>query len=117
MREWEPLLLLVTFVVYMGATVLLSLRYWLRADSLITVGLGAPSPGAVVGKADKGELLFHFGAPQFAVRVPYRIVLEKQPQQPRWLADPGNPNSLLGEAIFGSSRGNDRIIYRREVMH
>ncbi|MGL6513678.1 DUF6701 domain-containing protein [Aeromonas hydrophila] len=83
----------------------------------ITVGLGAPSPGAIVGKADKGELLFHFGAPQFAVRVPYRIVLEKQPQQPRWLADPGNPNSLLGEAIFGSSRGNDRIIYRREVMH
>lgn len=83
----------------------------------ITVGLGAPSPGAVVGKADKGELLFNFGAPQFAVRVPYHIVLEKQPQQPRWLADPGNPNSLLGEAIFGSSRGNDRIIYRREVMH
>ncbi|WP_432612582.1 DUF6701 domain-containing protein, partial [Aeromonas dhakensis] len=25
--------------------------------------------------------------------------------------------TLQGEAIFGSSRGNDRIIYRREVMH
>ena len=45
MREWEPLLLLVTFVVYMGATVLLSLRYWLRADSLITAGLGAMGAG------------------------------------------------------------------------
>ncbi|HHQ4445785.1 TPA: DUF6701 domain-containing protein [Aeromonas hydrophila] len=89
----------------------------LGTTARIRVGLGAPSPGAVVGKADKGELLFHFAAPQFAVRVPYSIVLEKQPQQPRWLADPGNPNSLLGEAIFGSSRGNDRIIYRREVMH
>ncbi|WP_323945774.1 DUF6701 domain-containing protein [Aeromonas hydrophila] len=89
----------------------------LGAAARIRVGLGAPSPGAVVGKADKGELLFHFAAPQFAVRVPYRIVLEKQPQQPRWLADPGDSNSLLGEAIFGSSRGNDRIIYRREVMH
>ncbi|MNR55947.1 hypothetical protein D3C85_1764230 [compost metagenome] len=50
------------------------------------------------------------------MRIPYRILLDKQPLQPStplWLSD---PNSLLGEAIFGQDRGNDRIIYRREVM-
>lgn len=45
MREGEPLLLLVTFAVYMGATFLMSLRYWLRADSLIAAGLGALGAG------------------------------------------------------------------------
>ena len=31
-------------------------------------------------------------------------------------ADPATADHLLGEAIFGRDRGNDRIIYRREVM-
>ncbi|MGL5993891.1 MAG: DUF6701 domain-containing protein, partial [Aeromonas sobria] len=48
-----------------------------------------------------------------SVRIPYKVDLAKQPSSPTWLSD---PISLQGEAIFGSSRGNDRIIYRREVM-
>lgn len=45
MKDWEPLLLIVTFAVYMGATFLLALRYWLRTDSLIMAGLGAMGAG------------------------------------------------------------------------
>ncbi len=33
-----------------------------------------------------------------------------------WLADPATADHLMGIAIFGRDRGNDRIIYRREVM-
>lgn len=88
----------------------------LGSGTAIHVGLGSAAPGAVDAKASKGEILFHFGAPNLAVRIPYRIALDKQPSQPLWLTDPSTPNALLGEAIFGSSRGNDRIIYRREVM-
>ena len=46
----------------------------------------------------------------------YEILLDKQPLSPLWLADPATADHLLGEAIFGRDRGNDRIIYRREVM-
>ncbi|MGL4715620.1 MAG: DUF6701 domain-containing protein, partial [Aeromonas sp.] len=55
-----------------------------------------------------------FAKPDMAVRIPYKVDLATQPSQPRWLSD---PLSLQGEVIFGSSRGNDRIIYRREVLH
>lgn len=64
--------------------------------------------------AKDGEILLQFARPDISVRIPYRVDLSKQPSQPLWLSD---PQTLQGEAIFGSSRGNDRIIYRREVMH
>ncbi|MNI41726.1 hypothetical protein D3C73_959870 [compost metagenome] len=85
------------------------------SSTLTLSGLAAP---ASVATANKGEFLLHFSAPvpNLAVRIPYQVVLENQllqPSAPLWLSD---PNSLLGEAIFGRDRGNDRIIYRREVM-
>lgn len=70
-----------------------------------------------VAKAEKGKIVLHFSAPNAAVRIPFRIDLSKQvgqPSAPLWLSDPA---SLQGEAIFGSARGNDRIIYRREVLN
>ncbi|ELI6424147.1 hypothetical protein RRM51_003599, partial [Aeromonas veronii] len=59
-----------------------------------------------------------FAKPDISVRIPYKVELAKQPSQPLWLSDPtsANDGNLQGEAIFGSSRGNDRIIYRREVL-
>ena len=39
MKEWETLLLFVTFVVYVGATLLFSLRYWGRSNFLIVAGV------------------------------------------------------------------------------
>ena len=41
MREWETLLLLVTFLAYVGATLLFSLRYWLLSNRLIAAGIAA----------------------------------------------------------------------------
>ena len=41
MREWETLLLLATFITYAGATLLFSLRYWLRSNRLIAAGIAA----------------------------------------------------------------------------
>ena len=85
------------------------------SSTLTLSGLAAPASVATV---NKGEILFHFSAPNVAVRIPYKVDLAKQPSQPLWLSDPtsANDGNLQGEAIFGSSRGNDRIIYRREVM-
>ncbi len=80
----------------------------------IKLGLGSSPPGGMAAVAKDGEILLQFGKPEMAVRIPYRVELAKQPTQPLWLSD---PQTLQGEAIFGSSRGNDRIIYRREVMH
>ncbi|HCT5131518.1 TPA: MSHA biogenesis protein MshQ [Aeromonas hydrophila] len=80
----------------------------------IRLGLGSSAPGGASAQATDGEILFQFARPDISVRIPYRVDLSKQPSQPLWLADPA---TLQGEAIFGSSRGNDRIIYRREVMH
>lgn len=79
----------------------------------IRLGLGDPPPGVMSATATDGEILFQFAKPDISVRIPYKVDLSKQPAQPLWLSD---PVSLQGEAIFGSSRGNDRIIYRREVM-
>lgn len=80
----------------------------------IRLGLGSSAPGGASSQATDGEILFQFARPDISVRIPYRVDLSKQPSQPLWLFDPA---TLQGEAIFGSSRGNDRIIYRREVMH
>ncbi|WP_410489752.1 DUF6701 domain-containing protein [Aeromonas hydrophila] len=80
----------------------------------ILLGLGSSAPGGASAQATDGEILFQFARPDISVRIPYRVDLSKQPSQPLWLSDPA---TLQGEAIFGSSRGNDRIIYRREVMH
>ncbi|MBL0514798.1 DUF6701 domain-containing protein [Aeromonas media] len=79
-------------------------------STLTLSGLAAPASVATV---NKGEILFHFSAPNVAVRIPYKVELSKQPSRPLWLSD---PLTQAGEAIFGSTRGNDRIIYRREVM-
>ncbi len=86
-------------------------------STLTLSGLAAP---ASVATANKGEILFHFSAPNAAVPIPFKIDLSKQPEseqqpgrRPLWLSD---PDSLEGMAIFGRERGNDRIIYRREVM-
>ncbi|MGE6166282.1 DUF6701 domain-containing protein [Aeromonas rivipollensis] len=79
-------------------------------STLTLSGLAAPASVATV---NKGEILFHFSAPSVAVRIPYKVELSKQPSRPLWLSD---PLTQAGEAIFGSTRGNDRIIYRREVM-
>ena len=65
---------------------------------------------------DAGETSSTSRRPIRRCAFPYRIVLEQQPSQPVWLADPATADHLLGEAIFGRDRGNDRIIYRREVM-
>ncbi|HHQ4642318.1 TPA: DUF6701 domain-containing protein [Aeromonas veronii] len=85
------------------------------SSSLMLSGQSVPSVSA---KAKQGEIVLHFGAPNVAVRIPYKVELAKQPSQPLWLSDPtsANDGNLQGEAIFGSSRGNDRIIYRREVL-
>ncbi|XEI33319.1 hypothetical protein NMD14_02290 [Aeromonas veronii] len=79
-----------------------------------TLTLSGQTVPASSARAKQGEIVFHFGAPNVAVRIPYKVDLAKQPSSPTWLSD---PISLQGEAIFGSSRGNDRIIYRREVLH
>ncbi|MGU5548867.1 DUF6701 domain-containing protein [Aeromonas hydrophila] len=86
----------------------------LGAGRKIKLGLGSSAPGGASAQATDGEILFQFANPDISVRIPYRVDLSKQPSQPLWLSDPA---TLQGEAIFGSSRGNDRIIYRREVMH
>ncbi|MGL6004934.1 DUF6701 domain-containing protein [Aeromonas sobria] len=85
----------------------------LGAGRKIKLGLGSSAPGGDAALAKDGEILFHFAKPDISVRIPYKVDLVKQPSSPTWLSD---PTSLQGEAIFGSSRGNDRIIYRREVM-
>jgi MSHA biogenesis protein MshQ len=85
----------------------------LGASRKIRLGLGDPPPGVMLARAKDGEIMFQFAKPEISVRIPYKVDLSKQPSQPRWLSD---PITLQGEAIFGSSRGNDRIIYRREVM-
>ncbi|MVG16207.1 DUF6701 domain-containing protein [Aeromonas jandaei] len=79
----------------------------------IRLGLGSTPPGAMSGTAKDGEILFQFARPGIAVRIPYKVDLAKQPSSPLWLSD---PLTLQGEAIFGSTRGNDRIIYRREIL-
>ncbi|WP_323928770.1 DUF6701 domain-containing protein [Aeromonas caviae] len=88
----------------------------LKDGTRIRLGLGNVAPGGTQVGFDAGETRFHFAPPNQAVRIPYRIVLEQQPSQPVWLADPATMGHLQGEAIFGRDRGNDRIIYRREVM-
>ncbi|WP_421237744.1 DUF6701 domain-containing protein [Aeromonas jandaei] len=79
----------------------------------IKLGLGSTPPGAMSGTAKDGEILFQFAKPGIAVRIPYKVDLAKQPSSPLWLSD---PLTLQGETIFGSTRGNDRIIYRREIL-
>ncbi len=79
----------------------------------IKLGLGSTPPGAMSGTAKDGEILFQFAKPGIAVRIPYKVDLAKQPSSPLWLSD---PLTQQGEAIFGSTRGNDRIIYRREIL-
>jgi MSHA biogenesis protein MshQ len=90
----------------------------LGAGRKIKLGLGSSAPGGDAALAKDGEILFHFAKPDISVRIPYKVDLAKQPSQPLWLSDPASSSdsNLKGEAIFGSSRGNDRIIYRREVM-
>ncbi len=84
----------------------------------IKLGMGSTPPGAMSDKAKDGEILFQFAKPDISVRIPYKVDLAKQPSQPLWLSDPTSVNdgNLQGEAIFGSTRGNDRIIYRREIL-
>ncbi|MBM0419089.1 DUF6701 domain-containing protein [Aeromonas veronii] len=90
----------------------------LGAGRKIKLGLGSSAPGGDAALAKDGEILFHFAKPDISVRIPYKVELAKQPSSPLWLSDPTSTNdgNLQGEAIFGSSRGNDRIIYRREVL-
>lgn len=92
----------------------------LNGNSRIRLGLGPIAPGGMVERAKDGVITLQFAAPDRAVRIPFRIDLSKQPEselqsgrRPIWLFD---PDSLDGMAIFGLGRGNDRIIYRREVM-
>jgi MSHA biogenesis protein MshQ len=85
----------------------------LGGNRKIRLGLGSAAPGGESAQAKDGEILFQFAKPDISVRIPYKVDLSKQPSRPLWLSD---PVMLQGEAIFGSSRGNDRIIYRREVM-
>ncbi|KFN18494.1 MSHA biogenesis protein MshQ [Aeromonas bestiarum] len=85
----------------------------LGGNRKIRLGLGSAAPGGESVQAKDGEILFQFAKPDISVRIPYKVDLSKQPSRPLWLSD---PVTLQGEAIFGSSRGNDRIIYRREVM-
>uniref|UniRef100_UPI003B9F771A DUF6701 domain-containing protein n=1 Tax=Aeromonas jandaei TaxID=650 RepID=UPI003B9F771A len=79
----------------------------------IKLGLGSSAPGAMSAMAKDGEIRFQFAKPNISVRIPYKVDLAKQPSSPLWLSD---PLTLQGEAIFGSTRGNDRIIYRREIL-
>ncbi|HEH9404912.1 TPA: MSHA biogenesis protein MshQ [Aeromonas bestiarum] len=85
----------------------------LGGNRKIRLGLGSAAPGGESAQAKDGEILFQFAKPDISVRIPYKVDVSKQPSRPLWLSD---PVTLQGEAIFGSSRGNDRIIYRREVM-
>ncbi|WP_324023788.1 DUF6701 domain-containing protein [Aeromonas caviae] len=92
----------------------------LDGNTRIRLGLGPVAPGAMVASAKDGVISIQFAAPDRAVRIPFKIDLSKQPEseqqpgrRPLWLSD---PDSLEGMAIFGRDRGNDRIIYRREVM-
>ncbi|WP_404838590.1 DUF6701 domain-containing protein [Aeromonas media] len=92
----------------------------LDGNTRIRLGLGPIAPGGMVERAKDGVITLQFTAPDRAVRIPFRIDLGKQPEselqsgrRPLWLSD---PDSLDGMAIFGLGRGNDRIIYRREVM-
>ncbi|WP_429109060.1 DUF6701 domain-containing protein [Aeromonas media] len=92
----------------------------LDGNTRIRLGLGPIAPGAMMARAKDGVITLQFAAPDRAVRIPFRIDLGKQPEselqsgrRPLWLSD---PDSLDGMAIFGLGRGNDRIIYRREVM-
>ncbi|MGY3910374.1 DUF6701 domain-containing protein [Aeromonas piscicola] len=85
----------------------------LGGNRKIKLGLGSSLPGGISAVARDGEILFQFAKPDISVRIPYKVDVSKQPSRPLWLSD---PVTLQGEAIFGSSRGNDRIIYRREVM-
>lgn len=92
----------------------------LDGNTRIRLGLGPIAPGAMMARAKDGVISMQFAAPDRAVRIPFRIDLGKQPEseqqpgrRPLWLSD---PDSLDGMAIFGLGRGNDRIIYRREVM-
>ncbi|MFM5238455.1 DUF6701 domain-containing protein [Aeromonas veronii] len=80
------------------------------SSTLTLSGLQAAASSAT---AKQGEIMFHFSAPNVDVVIPYKVDLANQPSQPLWLSD---PVTLQGEARFGSSRGNDRIIYRREVL-
>lgn len=89
-------------------------------NTRIRLGLGPVAPGAMVASAKDGVISIQFAAPDRAVRIPFKIDLSKQPEseqqpgrRPLWLSD---PDSLEGMAIFGRDRGNDRIIYRREVI-
>lgn len=77
----------------------------------IGIGLGNNAPGASLAQVAAGLTRLHLGAPKQPLRVPYKVDLSLQPDQPLWLSD---PDTLEGVAIFGNSRGNDRIIYRRE---
>lgn len=92
----------------------------LDGNTRIRLGLGPIAPGAMMARVKDGVISMQFAAPDRAVRIPFRIDLGKQPEseqqpgrRPLWLSD---PDSLDGMAIFGLGRGNDRIIYRREVM-
>ena len=92
----------------------------LDGNTRIRLGLGPIAPGAMIQRAKDGIITLQFAAPDRAVRIPFRIDLARQPEseqqpgrRPLWLSD---PDSLDGMAIFGLGRGNDRIIYRREVM-
>ncbi|WP_303806746.1 DUF6701 domain-containing protein [Aeromonas rivipollensis] len=92
----------------------------LDGSTRIRLGLGPIAPGAMIQRAKDGVITLQFAAPDRAVRIPFRIDLARQPEseqqpgrRPLWLSD---PDSLDGMAIFGLGRGNDRIIYRREVM-
>ncbi|MNQ76262.1 hypothetical protein D3C85_910930 [compost metagenome] len=92
----------------------------LDENTKIRLGLGPVAPGAMTATVQDGIIALQLAAPDQTVRIPFRIDLSKQPEsalqpgrRPLWLSD---PQSLDGMAIFGIGRGNDRIIYRREVM-
>lgn len=92
----------------------------LDENTKIRLGLGPVAPGAMTATVQDGIIALQLAAPDQTVRIPFRIDLSKQPEsalqpgrRPFWLSD---PQSLDGMAIFGIGRGNDRIIYRREVM-
>lgn len=51
MGGWETLLLMAAFLLYTLATLLVSLRYWLRSDRLIDFGIGAAGAALVVHTA------------------------------------------------------------------
>ncbi|MEW7865825.1 DUF6701 domain-containing protein [Aeromonas diversa] len=78
----------------------------------IRLGLGSQAPGSARARVAAGETRLQLGAPGTPLTVPYRVDLSRQPGAPLWLLD--DPRSLQGIAIFGSARGSDRIIYRRE---